>query len=70
MGHAATSYSNPRSDLTQHRNKRGSLTKHFAVLQRANVYSPLISVFTLRTKEPASKWTLASVALLMQDELS
>ncbi|GAB4813657.1 hypothetical protein N2152v2_000703 [Parachlorella kessleri] len=39
-------------------------------MQRANVYSPLISVFTLRTKEPASKWTLASVALLMQDELS
>ncbi len=38
--------------------------------QRANVYSPLVSVFTLRCKEDASKWVLASVALLLQDELS
>ena len=38
-------------------------------MQRANVYSPIVSTFTLRTKEPAYKWTLASVALLLQDEL-
>jgi dynein heavy chain, axonemal len=39
-------------------------------MQRANVYSPLISVFTLRTAEAPQKWVLASVALLLQDELS
>lgn len=39
-------------------------------MQRANVYSPIVSTFTLRTKDAPSKWTLASVSLLMQDELS
>jgi dynein heavy chain len=39
-------------------------------MQRANVYSPLVSVFTLRTAEASQKWVLASVALLLQDELS
>ena len=35
---------------------------------RANVYSPVVSTFTLKTKEPPSKWVLASAALLLQDE--
>ena len=39
-------------------------------MQRANVYSPGVSNFTLKTKEPEHKWTLASVALLLQDELA
>lgn len=39
-------------------------------MQRANVYSPSVSVFTLRTAEPAHKWVLASVALLLQDDLA
>jgi len=39
-------------------------------MQRANVYSAMISVFTLKTDENPDKWTLASTALLMQDELS
>jgi dynein heavy chain len=38
-------------------------------MQRANVYSPSVSVFTLRTNETDKKWTLASVALLLQDDL-
>ncbi|KAI3429649.1 hypothetical protein D9Q98_005734 [Chlorella vulgaris] len=38
--------------------------------QRANVYSPLVSTFTLKTLEPASKWVLASTALLLQDDLA
>ena len=38
-------------------------------MQRANVYSPIVSMFTLRTNEPEHKWTLASVAVLLQDEL-
>uniref|UniRef100_A0A7S0WPT2 Dynein heavy chain n=2 Tax=Pyramimonas obovata TaxID=1411642 RepID=A0A7S0WPT2_9CHLO len=39
-------------------------------MQRANVYSAMISVFTLKTDENPDKWTLASVAILMQDELA
>lgn len=39
-------------------------------MQRANVYSPIVSMFTLRTADPEHRWTLASVALLLQDELS
>ncbi len=39
-------------------------------MQRANVYSPPVSEFTLRTSEPAHKWVLASVALLLQDDLA
>jgi dynein heavy chain len=39
-------------------------------MQRANVYSPIASMFTLRTAEPAHKWVLASVALLLQDDLA
>lgn len=39
-------------------------------MQRANVYSAMISIFTLKTDENPDKWTLASTALLMQDELS
>lgn len=39
-------------------------------MQRANVYSPAVSTFTLRTSEPAHKWVLASVALLLQDDLA
>ena len=41
-------------------------------MQRANVYSAQVSSFTLRHPEdqPSIKWTLASVALLMQDELA
>lgn len=39
-------------------------------MQRANVYSPAVSSFTLRTAEPASKWVLASVAILLQDDLA
>jgi len=38
-------------------------------MQRANVYSAQVSTFTLRSKDAPVKWTLASVALLMQDEL-
>ncbi|KAJ9515913.1 hypothetical protein QJQ45_016901, partial [Haematococcus lacustris] len=30
-------------------------------MQRANVYSPIVSMFTLRTAEPEHRWTLASV---------
>lgn len=39
-------------------------------MQRANVYSPIVSTFTLRTNEPTHKWILASVAILLQDELA
>ena len=41
-------------------------------MQRANVYSAQVSTFTLKHPEdqPPVKWTLASVALLMQDELA
>ena len=41
-------------------------------MQRANVYSAQVSTFTMKhpEKEPPVKWTLASVALLMQDELA
>ena len=39
-------------------------------MQRANVYSAQVSSFTLKTKEPTAKWILASVALLLQDELA
>ena len=39
-------------------------------MQRANNYSPLAGVFTLKTNDPASKWVLASVSLLMQDDLA
>ncbi|MEW5298846.1 MAG: hypothetical protein WDW36_001923 [Sanguina aurantia] len=39
-------------------------------MQRANVYSPVVSNMTLRTNEPTSKWVLASVALLLQDDLA
>lgn len=41
-------------------------------MQRANVYSAQVSIFTLKhpPKEPPVKWTLASVALLLQDELA
>ena len=53
------------------------LSAHYAhtlplapTLQRANVYSPIVSMFTLRTNDPPHKWTLASVAMLLQDELS
>jgi hypothetical protein len=41
----------------------------YVKMQRANVYSPLVSVFTLQ-KEAPQKWVVASVALLLQDELS
>ena len=39
-------------------------------MQRANVYSAQVSSFTLKTKEPTAKGILASVALLLQDELA
>jgi dynein heavy chain len=39
-------------------------------MQRANVYSATVSSFTLKTAEPASKWVLASVAILLQDDLT
>ena len=39
-------------------------------MQRANVYSPIVSTFTLKTNDPPHKWTLASVAILLQDELA
>jgi len=39
-------------------------------MQRANVYSAMVGVFTLKTDAPPIKWTLASVAMLMQDELA
>lgn len=39
-------------------------------MQRANVYSPGVSNFTLRTAESSHKWVLASVALLLQDDLA
>ena len=41
-------------------------------MQRANVYSAQVSTFTLKHPEDQTsiKWTLASVALLMQDELA
>lgn len=39
-------------------------------MQRANVYSPIVSTFTLKTQDPPSKWILASVAILLQDELA
>jgi dynein heavy chain len=38
--------------------------------QRANVYSPAVSAFTLRSAELPHKWVLASVALLLQDDLA
>ena len=38
-------------------------------MQRANVYSPCVSTFTLFSAEPVAKWVLASVALLLQDDL-
>ncbi len=39
-------------------------------MQRANVYSPIVSNFTLMTQEAPTKWVLASVALLLQDDLA
>lgn len=39
-------------------------------MQRANVYSPIVSMFTLKTEDPPHKWVLASVAVLLQDELA
>lgn len=39
-------------------------------MQRANVYSAAVSSFTLKTAEPAHKWVLASVAILLQDDLT
>lgn len=39
-------------------------------MQRANVYSPAVSNFTLKTSDPAQKWVLASVAILLQDDLA
>ncbi|CAD7704939.1 unnamed protein product [Ostreobium quekettii] len=39
-------------------------------MQRANVYSPIVSMFTLKTNEPPHKWVLASAAVLLQDELA
>lgn len=39
-------------------------------MQRANVYSPIVSTFTLRTEDHPHKWVLASVAVLLQDELA
>eukprot|EP00879_Flechtneria_rotunda_P021343 GHRR01022494.1.p1 GENE.GHRR01022494.1~~GHRR01022494.1.p1 ORF type:complete len:925 (+),score=321.59 GHRR01022494.1:1101-3875(+) len=39
-------------------------------MQRANVYSPAVSSFTLRTADAPHKWVLASVALLLQDDLA
>ncbi len=30
-------------------------------MQRANVYSPIVSNFTMKTDEPSHKWVLASV---------
>ncbi len=39
-------------------------------MQRANVYAPVVSTFTLHTAEPPHKWVLASVALLLQDDLA
>ncbi|KAL3144988.1 Dynein alpha chain, flagellar outer arm [Trebouxia sp. C0010 RCD-2024] len=39
-------------------------------MQRANVYSPIVSQFTMKTDEPSHKWVLASVAVLLQDELA
>lgn len=39
-------------------------------MQRANVYSPIVSTFTLKTNEEPHKWVLASVAILLQDELA
>lgn len=39
-------------------------------MQRANVYAPAVSTFTLRTAEPPAKWVLASVAVLLEDDLT
>lgn len=39
-------------------------------MQRANVYSAIVSMFTLRSNEPPHKWVLASAALLLQDDLA
>lgn len=39
-------------------------------MQRANVYSALVTMVTLRSADPVSKWVLASVAVLLQDELT
>lgn len=39
-------------------------------MQRANVYSPVVSNFTLKTADASHKWTLASVAILLQDDLA
>ena len=39
-------------------------------MQRANVYSPIVSTFTLKSAHAVSKWVLASVAILLQDELA
>jgi dynein heavy chain len=42
----------------------------YANMQRANVYSAQVSIFTLKTKDDQVKWVLASCALLLQDELA
>jgi dynein heavy chain, axonemal len=39
-------------------------------MQRANVYSAIVSMFTLKSIAAPSKWVLASVAILLQDELA
>lgn len=39
-------------------------------MQRANVYSPIVSTFTMKTEDAPHKWVLASVAVLLQDELA
>jgi dynein heavy chain len=39
-------------------------------MQRANVYSPMCSQFTMKTSDDPAKWTLASVSILLQDELA
>jgi len=45
------------------------VTPVYMNMQRANVYSAQVSNFTLKTADNPDKWTLASVALLLQDEL-
>jgi dynein heavy chain len=39
-------------------------------MQRANVYSPMCGVFTLKTTDDPAKWVSGSVSLLLQDELA
>jgi hypothetical protein len=39
-------------------------------MQRANLYCPIVSMFTLKTNDAPSKWVLDPIAISVQDELA